>query len=311
MEDPVKAEHANVRLFERRAFIVAAMKAAGASALLVIPRGSRENKLAPLRETYTVQDIINIILKEIPGAPFKQTVDTIKCGSATQQVSGIVTTMFPTVQVIEEAARIKANFIIAHEPSFYNHSDDQNWVPQNEVLKKKLSLLQQHNITIWRFHDYWHSYRPDGIAYGVLKDTGWLQYYQPGKMTIHLPSVPLHDLITHLQKSLGISHLRMIGDPKQPCEWISILPGAAGGQRQITLVENDKPDVLIVGEVHEWETAEYIRDARQLGSKTALIILGHAVSEEPGMQWLVEWLQPKLPGLPISHIPSVDPFTWV
>ena len=80
---------------------------------------------------------------------------------------------------------------------------------------------------------------------------------------------------------------------------------------QIGLTEREKPVVLIVGELHEWETAEYIRDARQLGSKISLIILGHSVSEEPGMEWLVEWLQPKLPELKITHIASEDPFTWI
>jgi hypothetical protein len=89
------------------------------------------------------------------------------------------------------------------------------------------------------------------------------------------------------------------------------MPGAAGGQRQVALVEKQQPDVLIVGESSEWETAEYIRDERQLGGKTALVILGHSVSEEPGMEWLVEWLQPKVPGLAITHIPSNDPFTWL
>ena len=76
-------------------------------------------------------------------------------------------------------------------------------------------------------------------------------------------------------------------------------------------MEKEKPDMLIVGEVHEWETAEYIRDARMPGSKTSLIILGHSVSEEPGMQFPVEWLQPKIPGMKITHIASGDPFTWV
>jgi hypothetical protein len=63
--------------------------------------------------------------------------------------------------------------------------------------------------------------------------------------------------------------------------------------------------------VHEWETAEYIRDARLMGSKTSLIVLSHSVSEEPGMEYLVEWLQPKVPGLKITHIASNSPFIWV
>jgi putative NIF3 family GTP cyclohydrolase 1 type 2 len=304
-----KSESAQV--FERRVFITAVMKAAGASALMALPGIDLAGQSSLKKVFYTVQDIINIILKEIPGAPFNQTVDTIKAGSASQQVTGIVTTMFPTVKVIEATAKIKANFIIAHEPSFYNHTDDPNWVTGNEVLKMKQTLLRKHNITIWRFHDYWHRYRPDGIVYGVLKSAGWLDNYKPDQSIVELNPISLTALIAHLRTTLGINHIRMIGDPGQVCQSIALMPGAAGGQRQIALVEKVHPDVLIVGEVHEWETAEYIRDARQLGSKTALIVLGHGVSEEPGMQWLVEWLQPKLTGLPITHIASEDPFTWV
>jgi len=311
MSDISLSEQNNDHYFERRDFITTALKAAGATAFLGMPVLSRAAKYAEATTAYTVQEIINIILKEIPGAPFAETVDTIKSGSANQQVTGIVTTMFSTIKVIEEAAKLKANFIIAHEPTFYNHTDDINWVANNEIVKKKQELLKQHNIAIWRFHDYWHASRPDGISAGVLKMAGWEQYYQPGEKVLKIPPASLKNIIDHLKSSLSITHVKVIGDMEQVCKRIAILPGAAGGQKQISLVEKEKPDVLIVGEVHEWETPEYIRDARSFDSKTSLIILGHSVSEEPGMQFLVEWLQPKIPGMKITHIASGDPFTWV
>lgn len=294
----------------RRVFISQMIKAAGASMLLATPMacGAREpEKNKPL----TVQDIINIIIKDIPGAPFSQTVDTIKSGRGNQEVTGIISTMFATVKIIEEAARRKANFIIAHEPTFYNHTDDKNWVSKNDVVKQKQELLDKHKIAVWRFHDYWHTVRPDGILYGVLKKAGWTSYYQTGNRVITIPATSLQDLATHLKTSLGISHVKVIGNLAQSCQRIGLIPGAAGGQAQVTLVENEHPDVLVVGEVHEWETAEYIRDTQALGGKTSLIILGHSVSEEPGMSWLVDWLQPKIPGIPVTHIESADPFTWL
>lgn len=300
----------NDHRLERRAFIAGALKAAGASALLTMPGCGMANRPDPSAKSFTVQDIIDIILKEIPGAPLSETVDTIKSGSARQTVSGIVTTMFATVKLIEQAAGLNANFIIAHEPTYYNHLDDTHWVEPNEVLKQKQALLQKHNITVWRCHDYWHRYKPDGIRYGLVKSAGWLQYDQADKDIVQLPSTSLKDIVAQLKSRLGIAHVRVIGDPEQRCERIAVLPGAWGGQRQIAVVEKEKPDLLIVGEVHEWETAEYIRDARQLGSKTALIILGHSASEEPGMAWMAEWLQPKIPGLKVTHIASEDPFTW-
>jgi putative NIF3 family GTP cyclohydrolase 1 type 2 len=299
-----------INLHNRRKFIAAALKTAGAATLLASPGMSIANDFFMNKE-YTVQDVIDIILKEIPGAPFKQTVDTIKSGSADAKVTGIVTTMFSTVDVIKQAAALNANFIIAHEPTFYNHTDDVNWVPNNSVVKQKQELLTKNNITVWRFHDQWHAHKPDGIGYGVLKKANWLQYYKPGEMILNMPSTSLQEIVQHLKSSLNIEHVRVVGDLSQSCERIALLPGAAGGQMQISLVEKQKPDILIVGEVHEWETAEYIRDSRLFGGKTSLVVLGHAVSEEPGMEYLVEWLQPKIPEIKITHIASNNPFTWV
>ena len=53
------------------------------------------------------------------------------------------------------------------------------------------------------------------------------------------------------------------------------------------------------------------RDSQLLGRKTALLILGHSVSEEPGMEWLVDWLQPRVQSLKVVHVASGDPFTWI
>ena len=86
------------------------------------------------------------------------------------------------------------------------------------------------------------------------------------------------------------------------------MPGAAGGRPQIQLLQAEKPDVLIVGEVAEWETAEYIRDAQAMKLPMSLIVLGHAESEEPGMEWLVPWLQPKVRDIKVTNVPSHYPF---
>ena len=122
--------------------------------------------------------------------------------------------------------------------------------------------------------------------------------------------LPLAGLITLLKKNLAIDQLKYIGDLAQPCTRIVLSPGAAGGRKQIGWIEQYMPDVFICGELNEWETSEYIRDARYQGKKIALVVLGHAVSEEPGLQWLVPVLQKKIPGIPVTHLPSGDAFAW-
>ena len=261
----------------------------------------------------TIRQVIDLILATVPGAPFKGTVDTIKAGNPDQPVKGIVTTMFATDYVIATAARLGANFIIAHEPTFYNHTDETDWLGDDPVLKYKKDLLAQHNMVVWRFHDTWHAHRPDGILMGVLSALGWDSYYdQANPVRVKLPAVQSLGTVAELMKSkLGVSKVRMIGDLAQDCQSIVVAPGAAGGRAQISLLEKYKPDLLIVGELNEWETCEYIRDARYQGMKVSLIVLGHSVSEEPGMNWLIPWLLPKIPGIHVRHLPSGDPFQWV
>ncbi len=293
-------------VYKRRDFLEDIVRA-GTAGLLVAP------VLTSLHSppSYTVEEIIDLIMKEVPGERLPETVDTIKSGSGDQVVTGIVTTMFATVRVIEEAARRKANFIIAHEPTFYNNTDDLNWVHDNHVVKEKQRLLEKHQIAIWRFHDYWHRMIPDGILYGVLQKMEWLEYSPKGEASFRVPEQSLGEIVYQLKTNLGIPHLRVIGNLTSPCSRIALLPGAWPGQKQVELMEKSESDLLIVGESSEWETPEYIRDARSFGKLVSMIILGHSFSEEPGMEWLVQWLQPKVPGMPISHVASGEAYSWL
>ncbi|MEL6719781.1 MAG: hypothetical protein AAFP82_13790 [Bacteroidota bacterium] len=67
-------------------------------------------------------------------------------------------------------------------------------------------------------------------------------------------------------------------------------------------------DVVIVGETREWETVEYARDANEAGFKKALIVMGHADSEEDGMNNCKDWLKGFITEVPIEFIPAGNPF---
>ena len=55
-------------------------------------------------------------------------------------------------------------------------------------------------------------------------------------------------------------------------------------------MEQTHADVMLCGDVTEWTTCAYIRDAMQLGQNKAMIKLGHERSEEAGMEYMVTWL---------------------
>ena len=187
-----------------------------------------------------------------------------------------------------------------------------DWLEGDKVYAFKKDLLEKNNIVVWRFHDYWHSTVPDGVLMGVLTAMGWDKYYNEGAPEmITIPAMTLEQIVEKARKQLGAEKMRMVGDLSASCQRILVMPGAAGGKDQIGMLRKYQPDLLICGEVHEWETAEYVRDARHQGLKMSLLVTGHSVSEEPGMEWLLPWLQPKVPGIKITHIPSGNPFTTV
>lgn len=297
----------------RRQFLTTLTKAMSSSLLIndpfvfpAVPPLLGESQL-----TYTVGEVISMILKLIPGAPFDTTVDTLKSGTTSQPVTGIITTMFATVEVIEQAIATGANFIIAHEPTFYNHADQTDWLQTDTVFRHKNNLLTQHSIAVWRFHDYWHAHRPDGIYAGIIAALGWArQSDKQDPSIITLPPMSLSQIIAHTKEKLGIEQVRVVGDMEQPCQRVLLLVGASGGRNQIAAIEKVRPDVVLCGEVSEWETPEYVRDARRQGQQLSLVILGHIMSEAAGMEWLVSWLKPQLVAVSIRYIPSGNPFTY-
>ncbi|WP_080058450.1 Nif3-like dinuclear metal center hexameric protein [Spirosoma aerolatum] len=293
----------------RRQFLTTVTKAVGTSLLINTPFLTKAG--SSTTATFTVGQVMDLILKTIPGAPFPKTVDTLKSGSPSQTITGIISTMFTTIEVIEKTIAAGANFIIAHEPTFYNHLDETDWLSNDPVFKHKHDLLTKNNIAVWRFHDYWHSHKPDGIRAGMLSALGWEKYVDPeNPQVLLLPSTTVGQIITHAKQKLGIQQVRVVGDTAQKCQRVLLLPGAAGGRNQIMAIEKAKPDVVLCGEASEWETPEYIRDARRQGQTISLVVLGHIMSEAAGMEWLVSWLQPKVPGVKVSYIPSGNPFSY-
>jgi putative NIF3 family GTP cyclohydrolase 1 type 2 len=287
----------------RRKFIYNTAIAAGAGMLLAEPLMSNAVSFVKPAESYTVKQIMDMFIKQIPGAPFPNTVDTLKAGSPDTVVTGIVTTMFATIDIIRKAITLGANFIIAHEPTFYNHTDDTSWLKEDDVYQYKTDLLKQHNIAVWRNHDYIHSLKPDAVTTAMLKQLEWTDMADkdvPNLLTMQ--STTLRDLAYHAKRKLNINELRYVGDLSETCRRILLLPGAAGGRRQIEAIMKYKPNAIFCGEVSEWETAEYVRDARAKGDNISLIVLGHIASEEPGSEFMLEWLNKNVPGVKVHHI---------
>ena len=258
----------------------------------------------------TAAAVIETIIKQTGSEPVPNTVDVFKAGDPTTPVTGIVTTMFATMDVLKKAVEMNCNLIIAHEPVFYNHRDETTQFQNDQVFLEKKKFIDDNKLVIWRFHDYIHRIRPDAIDYGMALKLGWLKYTDI-KAVEHfvIPETTLKELLKTLKKIFPENAFNVIGNPAMKLTKVAFSAGAPGSAVHFSMLEDNNVDVLIAGEVSQWETYEYARDAVSQGRNKAVIFLGHVTSEEPGMEYCAEWLKGFLKNIPVRFVKS-GPSYW-
>ena len=258
----------------------------------------------------SAEKIIESIIKHTASAPVPKTVDIIKAGDPQARVTGIVTTMFATMDVLKEAVALNCNLIIAHEPLFYNHLDETKQFVNDPVFLEKKKYIDDNKLVIWRFHDYIHRLEPDAIDFGMAKKLEWEKYILDKEYNrFIIPETSLRELLVKLKRIFPKSAFNVVGDPDMKLSKVAFSAGAPGSSQHIRLLEDRSVDVVIAGEVPQWETYEYVRDAVSQNRKKAIIFLVHVTSEEPGMEYCAEWLKGFIKDLPVNFVAS-GPSYW-
>lgn len=260
----------------------------------------------------TASEVMQRVIAATGAIPPANTVDTLKAGDPSTVVTGIVTTFMDTYPVLEKAVASGKNLIITHEPTFYNHLDDQSPLAADPVEQQKLAYIREHHLIVWRFHDTWHLRQPDGILGGMVEEFGWKAYQNSTNPQLFtFPSTTVEQIAAKLQANTRARAIRIVGDPAMRVTGVALLPGASGSEKQIKALEQDDVQLLVAGESREWETVPYVQDAVAEGRHKALILLGHEVSEEAGMEECARWLRTLFPTIPVEFIPAGEPFQVV
>jgi putative NIF3 family GTP cyclohydrolase 1 type 2 len=259
----------------------------------------------------TARQVIERIQAHV-GVPWRgQTVDTFKAGDPDTRVTGIATTMMATYDVLVRAAAAGKNLIITHEPTFYSHLDKTEAFEKEHdpVWAEKERFIKEHNLVVWRFHDYWHRMKPDGILFGVVRTLEWQKFQNASDPNLFvMPEITVGELAEQMKQRLGIHVLRYVANPEMKITKVALAPGASGPELHRRLLQRDDVEVLAIGEVPEWETIEYVSDAVSQGKKKALILLGHIPSEQPGMEYCAEWLKTFVSEVPVEFVGTKEPF---
>jgi putative NIF3 family GTP cyclohydrolase 1 type 2 len=137
---------------------------------------------------------------------------------------------------------------------------------------------------------------------------GWTKYRAgDDALRYDVPAVTLESVASQLKKTLGTrAGIRAIGDPATLVRRVGLLPGFTTIQASIAMMPT--VDVIVAGEVQEWESATYAQDVVFAGIKKGFISIGRVVNEAPGMQVCTDWLKTIVREVPIRFIAAGDPY---
>lgn len=267
--------------------------------------------LAWAQQRPTAKEIIERIKAHAGVAWQEKTVDTIKAGDPNTPITGIATTMMATQEVLQKAAASGKNLVITHEPTFYSHLDGTETLQKenDRVWADKEKFIREHHMVVWRFHDHWHLRQPDGILHGVTRVLGWQSYQDPATPVVFtVPRTTLEKLTAEIRGKFALGSPRVVGRRDMTLTRVALSPGAGGPASHRRLLQRDDVDVLVIGEVPEWETIEYVADATAQGKRKALILMGHIPSEQAGMEDCAGWLKEFIHDVPVAFVAASEPF---
>ena len=240
----------------------------------------------------------------VKGQPIDETKtrDKVLFGDVNQECTGIVTTIYASIDVINKAIEYGANFIICHEALFWYRGDYTDWLEeqQNKTYLEKKKLLEEHNIVVWRDHDYIHSGIPmngtyvDGIFHGVMKMLGWEKNLicDPVRPMFAFEDKTVEDIGKEWIEKFNLNGIKALGNLKAKANKVAIVSHIMGEVDKEVIRRMDQEDIncLIAMELTDYTVSEYVRDSAMLGQDKAILAIGHFNVEEPGMEYMLEWL---------------------
>lgn len=281
----------------RREFIV------GTTAALLSGRVARAR-----RPMLTAQQVADRIRASV-GVPWRaQTTDGFKAGDPSTPVTGIATTVMVTTETLERAVASRQNFIVTQEPVFYSNNDDPGSRAKDPVYLAKKTLIDEHQLVVWRFAEHWNARQPNEAAKALAASLKWSGAEDTAAaQTYRIPETTLGGLVAQVRSRLPLrGGLRMVGQSAMRVRTVYLSPGTTSLASAVTNLQ--KADVILAGEPREWEAVPYALDTWSAERGKGLIAIGRVVSEGPSVQACAAWIRSILPDVRVDSISTADPY---
>jgi putative NIF3 family GTP cyclohydrolase 1 type 2 len=265
----------------------------------------------------TAQDVIQKIRTSLGGEWPETGPDGFKAGDPNTPVTGIATTAMATVDVLKQALKAGTNLVLTYEPTFYGRQDGKvspanggrglGGVAQDDpVYKAKKEFIEKNGLVVFRLHDHWQARKENDMVTGLADSLGWSRYrVKPDDVLYDIPPATAEETVELIRKKLDLrGGLRAVGDGGARVRRVMLHPGAMSPA--LMWQRYSEVDLLVAGEVREWENTFYAADIYTEGEQRGLVTIGRVVSEDPGMRACAGWLKTVVKEVPSRWIPAGD-----
>ena len=174
------------------------------------------------------------------------------------------------------------------------------------VYKAKKEFIDKNGLVVFRLHDHWQSRKESDMTTGLAEALGWTKYrIKPDDVVYEIPAATTENIVALIRKKLELrAGLRAVGDRKALIRRVMLYPGVMAPATMWR--RYSETDLMVTGEVREWENTTYAADMFSAGEKRALVTLGRVASEEPGMKACAAWLKTIVKEVPARWITAGD-----
>lgn len=288
----------------------------------------------------TAEAVVDQIKKKFGPGWMPTPVDDFIAGNPNVEVTGIVTTYAPTLDVLHKAVASNKNLIISRESPYWSRTNawgggtqfqglPSNWTngqnferqeagaPETDpTFIAKRDYINAHNLVVYRFFANWNAQPVDYQLKGLAKALDWEKHYKPSGGVpwghnngfFEIPPATLKETARNMKKTLGSKSIRVGGDPNTVVHKAALSHGMYWLRDLQTLYAEPGVDLVIVGEPYwENELSLYSFDVADSGQKKGYIVLGQEVSEEPGSKEMALWIKDCVTEVPVEHISAGEP----
>jgi len=279
----------------------------------------------------TADAVIAKIRAKVGATWMGGTSETIEYGDGSAPVTGIATVWTPSIEVLKRAAAAKHNFIVAVEPPFWVEAgtvktEATMGPPKHEQLvsspayQEKKKLMDDSGLVVWRFNENYAALPRNPRLNALASALGYKAHENAaatqkladvGAGVYTLPETTLRELAQKASDARQARALRMLGDSDEKVKSIVLKPGYLTNADIMAMVHDRNVDVVVCGEACEWEAFEYAEDWITAGWGKGMIMLGRAVSEDPGAKELASWVKSIVPEVPVTGFEVGEPFNYI